>query len=536
MGIFDYIKKVVGVNETFTLELKSYAESFVAKFREENDDFDEIIEDAKGITNSPEILSANDFMNSLEGLEKLDREDETSESVAASLGVTKEEIRLRKCLIVITYFYAAYLCYLEERLPIRYQHKIIKILHQIDLPLYKLAFVTIKPAYDRSPVSLDVLFGKIVRIKNVMMIALSKLQADKKIDLKTYNSLNEAIQNNDFEQFKKIVFEFDERILIALSRVINNYFNLLIVYEGTLTEDINSLDVRATKKFLSNIVTTSDGNFSAAVCKLLLIVYFYEDHVVRILNSDLSDAIDSIWEIVNLKDFKNLYSNWCIDQVQELMDNLDEQIYPFNNLLDDIMESRKDKKIQKKSHISVNHDIRIIEKLVGYLVKGYDGASGHLKNLVSSKDGNEKTQLLYLFTGNPAYNFDGPYKLEWNGEGPYLKLLIQLLHNKSKLKTPGQAIDPNQTDYISRTNIKTSFKGVWGKVGEAFERSGDSLKGAVFADEKKKKKKKEDETKTLEEIELDKQLKQQLKQQRINEMTLIAEMWLKCLNEIDFND
>jgi len=536
MGIFDYIKKVVGVNETFTLELKSYAESFVAKFREENDDFDEIIEDAKGITNSPEILSANDFMNSLEGLEKLDREDETSESVAASLGVTKEEIRLRKCLIVITYFYAAYLCYLEERLPIRYQHKIIKILHQIDLPLYKLAFVTIKPAYDRSPVSLDVLFGKIVRIKNVMMIALSKLQADKKIDLKTYNSLNEAIQNNDFEQFKKIVFEFDERILIALSRVINNYFNLLIVYEGTLTEDINSLDVRATKKFLSNIVTTSDGNFYAAVCKLLSIVYFYEDHVVRILNSDLSDAIDSIWEIVNLKDFKNLYSNWCIDQVQELMDNLDEQIYPFNNLLDDIMESRKDKKIQKKSHISVNHDIRIIEKLVGYLVKGYDGASGHLKNLVSSKDGNEKTQLLYLFTGNPAYNFDGPYKLEWNGEGPYLKLLIQLLHNKSKLKTPGQAIDPNQTDYISRTNIKTSFKGVWGKVGEAFERSGDSLKGAVFADEKKKKKKKEDETKTLEEIELDKQLKQQLKQQRINEMTLIAEMWLKCLNEIDFND
>ena len=536
MGIFDYIKKVVGVNETFTLKLKSYAESFVAKFREENDDFDEIIEDAKGITNSPEILSANDFMNSLEGLEKLDREDETSESVAASLGVTKEEIRLRKCLIVITYFYAAYLCYLEERLPIRYQHKIIKILHQIDLPLYKLAFVTIKPAYDRSPVSLDVLFGKIVRIKNVMMIALSKLQADKKIDLKTYNSLNEAIQNNDFEQFKKIVFEFDERILIALSRVINNYFNLLIVYEGTLTEDINFLDVRATKKFLSNIVTTSDGNFYAAVCKLLSIVYFYEDHVVRILNSDLSDAIDSIWEIVNLKDFKNLYSNWCIDQVQELMDNLDEQIYPFNNLLDDIMESRKDKKIQKKSHISVNHDIRIIEKLVGYLVKGYDGASGHLKNLVSSKDGNEKTQLLYLFTGNPAYNFDGPYKLEWNGEGPYLKLLIQLLHNKSKLKTPGQAIDPNQTDYISRTNIKTSFKGVWGKVGEAFERSGDSLKGAVFADEKKKKKKKEDETKTLEEIELDKQLKQQLKQQRINEMTLIAEMWLKCLNEIDFND
>ena len=535
MGIFDYIKKVVGVNETFTLKLKSYAESFVAKFREEHDDFDEIIEDAKGITNSPEILSANDSMNFLEGLEKLDREAETSESVAASLGVTKDEIKQRNCLIVITYFYAAYLCYLGERLPIRYQHKIIKILHQIDAPLYKLSFVAIKPACDRSPVSLDVLFGKIVRIKNVMMIALSKLHADKKIDLKTYNSLNEAIQNNDFEQFKKIVFEFDERILIALSRVINNYFNIFIVYEGMLTEDINSLDVRATKKFLSNIVTTSDGNFSAAVCKLLLIVYFYEDHVVRILNSDLSDAIDSIWEIVNLKDFKNLYSNWCIDQVQELMDNLDEQIYPFNNLLDDIMESRKDKKnkkIQKKSHISVNRDIRIIEKLVEYLVKGYDGTSGHLKNLVSSKDGNEKTQLLYLFTGNPAYNFDGPYKLEWNGEGPYLKLLIQLLHNKIKLETPGQAIDPNRTDYISRTNIKTSFKGVWDKVGEAFERSGGSLKGAVFADEKNKKKKKQDETKTPEEIELEKQLKEQ----RIKEMTLIAEMWLKCLNGIDFND
>ena len=68
--------------------------------------------------------------------------------------------------------------------------------------------------------------------------------------------------------------------------------------------------------------------------------------------------------------------------------------------------------------------------------------------------------------------------------------------------------------------------------GEAFERSGDSLKGAVFADEKNKKKKKQDETKTPEEIELEKRLKEQ----RINEMTLIAEMWLKCLNGIDSND
>ena len=94
------------------------------------------------------------------------------------------------------------------------------------------------------------------------------------------------------------------------------------------------------------------------------------------------------------------------------------------------------------------------------------------------------------------------------------------------METPEQAIDSNETDYISRTNIKTSFKGVWDKVGEAFERSGDSLKGAVFADEKNKKKKKQDETKTPEEIELEKRLKEQ----RINEMTLIAEMWLKCLN------
>ena len=111
MGIFDYIKKVVGVNETFTLKLKSYAESFVAKFREEHDDFDEIIEDAKGITNSPEILSANDCMNFLEGLEKLDREDETSESVAASLGVTKDEIKQRNCLIVITYFSSLFIAF-----------------------------------------------------------------------------------------------------------------------------------------------------------------------------------------------------------------------------------------------------------------------------------------------------------------------------------------------------------------------------------------------------------------------------------------
>lgn len=552
MGVFDYIKKIVGKKDRLIHELKSNAERFVAMYREERDGFDDLIEMAKGISDAPEVLSAEDFMKFLDGIVKLVRKEETADSVAASLGMTNEELEKRACLLVITNFYAVYLFDVLGHFSKKQTNKIIKILAQTEEPWYKLLFMTIKPADDRSPISLEEFFSKIVRIKNTVKIALSTLKVGPKkknkefdIDLNTFNSLNEAIQNNDFEQFKKIASECDERLLIAISRVINNYYNLYVVIEAIVTEDMDSLDIQVIKKFLSNIATFSDDSGPETICRFLGTVYFYEYYYVDKLDSDLSDAIDSIWEIVGLKDFINPYSKWCIEQAQELLDHLEEQPNPFIDLLKDLKESKgnedetnsencdeKNDKTPTKSHISVKHDIRIIEKLADYLVNGYDGASGHLINLVSSGDGNEKTKLVYLLTGNSKYYFDGPYKLEWNGDGTYLKLLIQLLYNTNKLETPEQAIDSNETDYISRTNIKTSFKGVWDKVGEAFERSGDSLKGAVFTDEKNKKKKKQDETKTPEEIELEKRLKEQ----RINEMTLIAEMWLKCLNGIDFND
>ena len=466
--------------------------------------------------------------------------------------MTKEELEMRVCFLLFTTFYAVYLFGILGNSPKKYQKIILKHLAQTNEPWFKLVFMTLKPVNDRELITLEEFFSKLVRIKNSVKLSLSMLNVGPKkknkefdIDLKTYNQLIESIQNNDFELFKNITYECDERLLIAISRVVNNYYNLFIVTEAVITEEMESLDLNVIKKFLSKVATLSDETGPETFCRFLGAVYFYEYYFMNSLDSDISNAIDHLWEVVGLKDFIKHLSEWCTLQAQELLDNLEEQPNPFIDLLKDLKESKgneddensenrdeKNDKTPPKSHISVKHDIRIIEKLADYLVNGYDGTSGHLINLVSSGDGNEKIKLVYLLTGNPKYYFDGPYKLKWNGDGTYLKLLIQLLHNTSKLETPEQAIDSNQTDYISRKNIKTGFKGVWDKVGEAFERSGDSLKGAVFADEKNKKKKKQDETKTPEGIELEKQLKEQ----RINEMTLIAEMWLKCLNGIDSND
>ena len=552
MGIFDYIKKVVGKQNKLISELKSYAERYVAMYREEHDDFEEWIKSAKEISNIPEVLPADDFIKMLNNLVQIARENKTTEIVPESLGMTKEELEMRVCFLLFTTFYAVYLFGILGNSPKKYQKIILKHLAQTNEPWFKLVFMTLKPVNDRELITLEEFFSKLVRIKNSVKLSLSMLNVGPKkknkefdIDLKTYNQLIESIQNNDFELFKNITYECDERLLIAISRVVNNYYNLFIVTEAVITEEMESLDLNVIKKFLSKVATLSDETGPETFCRFLGAVYFYEYYFMNSLDSDISNAIDHLWEVVGLKDFIKHLSEWCTLQAQELLDNLEEQPNPFIDLLKDLKESKgneddensenrdeKNDKTPPKSHISVKHDIRIIEKLADYLVNGYDGTSGHLINLVSSGDGNEKIKLVYLLTGNPKYYFDGPYKLKWNGDGTYLKLLIQLLRNTSKLETPEQAIDSNQTDYISRKNIKTGFKGVWDKVGEAFERSGDSLKGAVFADEKNKKKKKQDETKTPEEIELEKRLKEQ----RINEMTLIAEMWLKCLNGIDSND
>lgn len=553
MGLFDYIKKIVSHKDKLIQELKSNAEHFVSMYREEyNDSFDEMIKFAKGISNIPEVLSADSFMKFLDGFGKVVRKEEKPDSIAASLGMTGKEFDERSCFIFFTFFYAVYLFGILKLFPQNETKKIIKNLVQTDEPWYKLMFMTLKPAHDHEPLTLEDFFSKIVRIKNVVKVGLSMLKIGPKeknnvfdIDYNTYNNLNESILNKDFDLFKKIASECDEKLLIALTRVINNYYNLFIVNEAIITEDMNSLDMEVIKKYLSNIATMSDDTGPEAFCRFLGTIYFYEYYYMGSLDKDLSEAIDSLWEIVDLKDFIKLLSDWCTLQAQELLDNLEDQPDPVIDLLKDLKrpkgnndEDDEEKNDKLKSHISVNHDISTIKKLASFLVNQYNGTSGTLKNLVSSKDGDGETKLIYLFTGNSKYAFDGQYNLEWNGEGPYLKLLIQLLYNTKKIETPEQAIDESHTDYISRTNIKTSFKGVWDKVGEAFGRSGDSLKGAVFADEKNKKTKKQDKqdkTKTPEEIELEKQQKQ-IKQQRINDMTLIAEMWLECLNNKDYTD
>ena len=123
-----------------------------------------------------------------------------------------------------------------------------------------------------------------------------------------------------------------------------------------------------------------------------------------------------------------------------------------------------------------------------------------------------------MFTGNKDYSFDGKYNLTWNAERVYLKLLIKLLHNLNELATASNAVDKERSDYISDEYIKCNLSGgVWPKVAEAFE----NIKSAATIRNANYKKNYKDITAPI-------------NQKRQRDMKLIADMWLKCKDDIDF--
>lgn len=324
------------------------------------------------------------------------------------------------------------------------------------------------------------------------------------------NELYESIEDNNYEQFKEVVYSNG----VDVFRFYMQFFNLIYINSRMLEIDSNILDSNPdiVDHFLSsNYITDPEFNTSFAI-RFAIYLNCYVFSVIKNLPPGAKEAIEYFWEASDFLWFKDFFVKWT-----------EEECSLFTN--DTKQDSKRDdnpKRTEKspKRNLHLGHDVEAIKKLATYLVKGFTNKRGSLPTLVSSNDEKNITinKLIFLFTGNKDYSFEGPYNLTWNAELVYLKLLIKLLHNLNELATSSHAVDDKRIDYISDEYIKCRLTGgVWPKVAEAFEniKSEASVRNADY-----KKNYKDTEA--------------PINQKRLRDMKVIADLWLKCKNDIDF--
>lgn len=270
-------------------------------------------------------------------------------------------------------------------------------------------------------------------------------------------------------------------------------------------------------KFLSmNGISLDDiSPQTPAFCRMMFNYNLITLKMIDNLPHKAKDALESFWSELDITWLEEPFKKWLQEEFQIIKKSVKKE---SKNQTDkgklDLTEEKP------KRHLSVGHDVEAIKKLATKLVDGYTNKRGSIPPLVSSNDEKNITinKLIFLFTGNKDYSFDGPYNLTWNAEQVYLKLLIKLLHNLNVLATGSHAVDKNRADYISEEYIKCSLTGgIWPKVAEAFEniKSGATIRNANY-----KKNYKDTEA--------------PINKKRMNDMKVIADLWLKCKDNIDF--
>ena len=421
---------------------------------------------------------------------------------------------------------------------------------------------------DRTPRHLKTVFSHIVSIKNSSLLLFEQIYLmigsvqHLHFDDKTFKRLNDSITQEDYEKFRLIIDSWNRDIVNELTIIIETFYPTLLYVESITTartlyyisDDLGAKDV--THKYEFSFV---------GVIFVILINYILNKNIASHLDHFERCALVSSYkssfsfpkyiyangEIENPLDW-DYYINWIISGTEAIIDlfknNQENLLIEENNIraelgsdenkggkkpigntpnpykrngLDMTGDENTNPPIEKpKRHLSVGHDVEAIKKLATYLVKGFTNTRGSLSALVSSTDEKDITinKLIFLFTGNKDYSFDGPYNLTWNAEQVYLKLLIKLLHNLNELATASNAVDKERSDYISDEYIKCNLSGgVWPKVAEAFE----NIKSAATIRNANYKKNYKDITALI-------------NQKRQRDMKLIADMWLKCKDDIDF--
>lgn len=424
--------------------------------------------------------------------------------------------------------------------------------------------------YSSSTPFLSRVFNHLIQIKHSFSLFLEIFyrimsQMDLSIfDFKTYNSLNDSVVEEKYDLFRDIVYGWNNDIIPELTIILEHLYPIFLFLETNIqNKDQNILDnIRcfltehiSQKYSLNNSPIIIEASLTSYIL-ITIINYLLFNILKKYLNPGVSECLNYFWP-------KNKLTGFHLDYIVWINENMNKQLYYFQNttrinLLGDLIDTDSQTIInneieednennnitQEKSnhgpkqqqelgsgdetvvplekklkrHLSVGHGVDTIKKLAKYLVNGFTNKRGSLPALVSSTDGNAINQLIFLFTGNRDYSFDGPYNLTWNAEQVYLKLLIKLVHNLNELATGSHAVDEGRADYISNKYIKCRLKGgVWPKVAEAFEniKSEASIRNADY-------KKNYKDTKAL------------INKKRLNDMKLIADLWLKCKYDIDF--
>lgn len=368
------------------------------------------------------------------------------------------------------------------------------------------------------------------------------------LDRRISDILIQIVTEEDYERFHGLIKEWDELVVYQMSIMIDIIYPLLHYFESHITDYENILscinkDLTSKEYFLELSPIRVIINF--------LIIYIFKNNVQQYLADFELNSYNTFFNNKTTR-FEVLFYSWIDSEIELLSDyflnNLDynlpdriaTEILSYTDAKrndEGIADEDKGQQVQQqdlgsgdetgnppednpKRHLSVGHDVEVIKKLATYLVMGFTNTRGSLPALVSSNDEKNITinKLVFLFTGNKDYSFDGQYSLTWNAEQVYLKLLIKLLHNLNELATASHAVFEGRSDYISDKYIKCRLRGgVWPKVAEAFEniKSEATIRNADYRKNYK------DTTAPI-------------NQKRLRDMKVIADLWLKCKNDMDF--
>lgn len=440
----------------------------------------------------------------------------------------KDKIEELNNVSIFTLIFGGYLLTVIEHLPLKTQIKMLKVMlkDRITEDIMTLTFSLPKIDEDKF-LSLEHLFKKMVETKKFAGLMLFILLGENKkkkvsISLKTQYKLLRSIRKNDFELFEEVIDQSDERLADSLSIIYANLYPVAVVLESSISSRDIPIDEMQEYLSLNGIKWFSSDSPSSKVFGLFIgVSYAYLAFLWGAFPNE-AKGIDHFFEINDLWDFMDLYSEWCYQETEQLIDARNEarkkkeQATSSSTELDDTnneegsrLDSNTDaeqivdnqsptsgdeKKTRVKNtnyHISVDQKPEVIKMLVEGLVRGYTTEEfGTIPSLVTTEklydDYDDIEELVsFFFTGDRS-NFTRkiPYKLIWKVKKFYLYFLMQLIFNEKEFKEASEVInnaEDTSKKLISDAHVKADFRGknIWKEVEAVFGIKPNSIKNST---------------------------------------------------------
>ncbi len=462
-------------------------------------------------------------------LKYLDSSSENSEERDSIINkYPKDKIEELNNVSIFTLIFGGYLLTVIEHLPLKTQIKMLKVMikDRITEDIMALSFSLPKIDEDKF-LSLEDLFKKMVETKRFAGLMLFILLGENKkkkvfISLKTQYKLLKSIRKNDFELFEEVIEQSDERLADSLSIIYANLYPVAVALESTISSRDIPIDEMQEYLSLNGIEWfTSDSPSSKVFGLFIGVSYAYLEFLWGAFPNE-AKGIDHFFEINDLWDFMDLYSEWCYQETEQLIDARNdvrkrrEQTTSSSTELDDTNNeegsslnsntdaeqiednqsptSGDEKKTREKNtnyHISVDQKPEVIKMLVEGLVRGYTTEEyGTIPSLVTTEklydDYDDIEELLtFFFTGDRS-NFTRkiPYKLIWKVKVFYLYFLMQLIFNEKEFKEASEVINTEEDtskSLISDAHVKADFRGknIWKEIEVVFGIKPNTIKNST---------------------------------------------------------